>query len=64
MHECAIRHVAKYLVIMSTYVDLSDRNRQLSTCGVVYKPGIEKGIECYVDAGFANEWAQADFNNA
>ena len=49
---------------MSTYVDLPDGNWRLTTCGVVYRPNIEKGIECYIDANFAGGWDQADADNA
>ena len=51
-------------MITSTYVDIPDGNRQLSTHGVVYKPYVEKGIESYVDAEFSAGWAQEDSYNA
>ena len=60
MHERAIIIIAKYLARTSTYVYLPDGNWQLSTSGVVYRTNIEKGIDCYVYAGFAVGWAQAD----
>ena len=49
---------------MSTYVNLQDINRRLTTCSVVYKTNKEKVIECYVDAKFAGGWAQSDADNA
>ena len=48
----------------STYVDFPDRNRRLITCGVIYNPDIEKGIEYYVYNKFSIGWAQSDANNA
>ena len=39
-------------------------NRRLSTCGVVYKPDKEKGIEYYIDAEFSGGWDQAYSDNA
>jgi hypothetical protein len=38
----------------------------LDTCkrGIIYKPDIKKGRECYVDADFAGGWSQADNKNA
>ena len=50
----AIRYIAKYLVRTSIYVDLPNRNQQLTTRGAVYRNNIEKGIECYLDANFAS----------
>ena len=44
VHECAIRRIVQYLASTSTYVDLPDKNRCLSTHGVVYRPVIEKVI--------------------
>ena len=64
VHKHDIRHIAKFLSSTSTYVDLTDRNRQLFTRGVVYSPNKEKGIECYVDANFYGGWSQADADNA
>jgi hypothetical protein len=29
-------------------------------CGIICKPDIKKGLECYDDAGFAGGWSQAD----
>ena len=49
---------------MSTYVDLPDVNWRLSARGVVYRPNIEKGIECYVYYEFSSGWSQADAHNA
>ena len=31
---------------------------------IVFRPYPSKGVECYVDADFANGWSQADTNNA
>ena len=31
---------------------------------IVSRPYPSKGVECYVDADFANGWSQADTNNA
>ena len=45
-------------------MDLSDRNKWLNKNGVVYRPNIEKGIKCYIDADFLGVWAQADAVNA
>ena len=53
----------KDLVSTSTYVYLLDVNKWLSTCSVVYMPNIEKVIECYINANFANGWAQTDADN-
>ena len=64
VHERAIRKISKYLASTSTYVDLPDGNFWLSAWGVVYKPYIERGIECYVDAKFSDGWVQADDDNA
>ena len=63
VHEHTIRPIAKYLTSTSTYVDLPDENWRLTTRGIVYRPDIEKGIECYVDAEFYCGWAQADADN-
>ena len=38
VHECAVISIAKYLGIMSKYVDLLDTNQLLTTRGVVYSP--------------------------
>ena len=64
LHESAVKRIAKYLASTSAYGDLPDWNRRLTTCGVVYKPDIEKSIECYVYAIFVSGWAQADAVNA
>ena len=64
VHERTIRCIAKYLASMSTYVDLPDVNWRLSARGVVYRPNIEKGIECYVYYEFSSGWSQADAHNA
>ena len=64
VHERAIRRNAKYLTSTSTYVDLPDGNLQVTTRRIVYKPDIEKFIECYVDVNFAVGWDQADADHA
>ena len=46
-HERAIRRIAKYL--------LGTQNR-----GIVFRPDVSKGIECYVDADFSGNWNAAD----
>jgi hypothetical protein len=33
-------------------------------CGIIYKPNIKKGLECYVDTDFAGSLLQAAANNA
>ena len=63
VHKRAVRQITKYLVSTSTYIDLPGGNRRLIKYGIVYKTNIEKGINCYVDADFAGEWAQADSYN-
>ena len=63
VHKCAIRRNEKYLASTCTYVDVPDRNQQLTTCSVVYGIDVEKGIKCYVDACFAGGWYQADADN-
>ena len=42
LHKHAVKHIAKYLAITSTYVDLPDLNLWLTTHGVVYRPNIKK----------------------
>ena len=64
MHERTFIRITTYLVSMSIYVDLPDINQQLTTRGIFYNPDIYKVIECYVDANIADEWAQADSDNA
>ena len=63
VHELSVRRIAKYLTITSTYLDFSDVNIWLTKCGVVYRPGIEKFIECLVDADFTSAWDQVDSDN-
>ena len=62
--SAAIRRIIKYLARKSTYTDLPDVNRRLSTRGAVYRPNKEKIFECYVDYNFAGAWYQADADNA
>ena len=64
VHQHAIRCITKYLTSTSTYVDLPNENQWVTKRGVVYRPDIEKGIECYVHSNFSGGWDQADANNA
>ena len=64
VNELSAISIANYLASTSTYVDLIDRNRQLTTSGVFYRTGIEKFINCYIYARFSGGWAQADAYNA
>ena len=64
MHVSAFRRIAKYFAGTSTYMYLLDVNWRLTTHGVVYRPDIEKFIECYVYAKFSCGWAQGDADNA
>ena len=45
-------------------MDLPYGNWRLTTCSVVYRPYIERGIGYYVDAEFSGGWNEADANNA
>ena len=49
-HERAVRRIGRYL--------LGTKDR-----GIVYKHDKTKGIECFVDAGFAGGWSNADADN-
>ncbi len=51
IHERSIMRIGRYL---------------LDTCkrSINYKPGIKKGLECYVNADFAGGWSQANAHNA
>ena len=64
VHKHAVRRITRYLTSTSPYVNLSGRNRRLTTCDVVYNTNIEKNIEGYVDADFSGGWDQADADNA
>ena len=64
VQEHASKHITQYYASMYAYVDLTDRNWQLTTRGVVYNTNIGKGIECYIDANFTGGLPQADSNNA
>jgi hypothetical protein len=46
-HERAVQRIGKYLI------GTMDK-------GIIFKPDITKGIECFVDADFAGGWNQAD----
>ena len=50
-HKKAIKRIGRYL--------LGTKDR-----GVVFKPDISLGVQCYVDADFAGGWARADADNA
>ena len=50
-HERAIKRIGRYLL------GCKDK-------GIIFKPDISKGVECYVDADFAGGWPQADADNA
>jgi hypothetical protein len=51
-HEKSIMHIGQYL--------LNTHKR-----GIIYKPDKSKGLECYVNADFADGWSQAnDAKNA
>ena len=54
----------KYLVSTSTYVYLPYVNCQLTICSVVYRPNIDKVIDCYIHVHFAGGWAQVDSDYA
>ena len=49
-HERAVKRVGIYLV--------STKHR-----GIVFEPDLKRGLECYVDAGFAGAWSKADTDN-
>ena len=44
-------------------MDLPDGNGQLTRQIVVYRPNIEKYIDCYKDDYFAGGWGQEDTDN-
>ncbi|EJK58187.1 hypothetical protein THAOC_21711, partial [Thalassiosira oceanica] len=50
-HEKAITRICRYL--------LHSKDR-----GIVFKPDVSKGLECYVDADFAGGWCQSDPHDA
>ena len=64
LHERSVKSIAKELASTSTYVDLPDKNLRLTTCGIVYRPKIEKIIKCYIYAYFSGGWAKADSDSA
>ena len=64
VHKRIVIQITRCLTSTYTYVNLSGRNRRLTTCGVVYNPNMETNIECYVDADFSVGWDQADADNA
>ena len=49
-HKRAIRRIARYL-------------QGTKDKGIIFRPDIEKGLECHVDAGFARSWSNADADN-
>ena len=63
LHEHAVRHISRYIVITSTYVDFPDGNLWLTTHGIVYRPNIDKGVECCIYVNFDGGWAQEDVDN-
>ena len=64
VQKCTVRRIKNYLASTSTYVDLIDRNSWLTTCGIVFRTDIEKGIECYIDVEFSSGWYQSYDDNA
>ena len=64
VHELSGRQIVKYLVSMSTYVDLLEINRRLTTRGIVCKLHIEKDVDCYVDVKLYSGWDQSYSGNA
>ena len=50
-HEKAVMRLGKYL--------LGTRGK-----GLVFKPDVSRGLECFVDADFAGSWSKADAENA
>ena len=50
-HKKSIMRIGKYLL------DTPKR-------GIIYKPDISKGLECYIDTNLAGGWSQADAKNA
>ena len=46
-HERAVRRIGRYL--------LGNKDK-----GIIFKPNMEKGLECYVDADFAGGWSKED----
>ena len=46
-HERAVKRIVKYLL------DSKDK-------GIVYKPDLSRGLECFVDADFAGGWKDSD----
>ena len=49
-HEVAVKRIGKYL-------------RGTASKGVIFKPDKSKGIECFVDAGFAGSWQIEDLQD-
>ena len=49
-HERAVKRIVRYLL------DTRDK-------GIVYKPDITKGLECYVDADFAGGWKDGNHDS-
>jgi len=48
-HERAVKRIGRYLL------DTRDK-------GIIYKPDISRGLECFVDADFAGGWKDGDHN--
>ena len=51
-HESSVKNILKYLL----HVSANDPYNQ----GLIYKPDHTKGVEVYVDAGFASAWDSED----
>ena len=49
-HERAVKRIGKYLL------DTKDK-------GLIFRPDISKGLECYVDADFAGGWKDGDHSS-
>ena len=46
-HKRAVKKIVRYLL------DMQDK-------GIIFKPDLSKGLECYVDADFADGWEYGD----
>ena len=49
-HEKAVHKIVRYL-------------KSTKNMGMIFKPDVSKGIECYVDADFAGDWNSMDASN-
>ena len=50
LHEREVKHIARYLSVNH------DK-------GLIFRPDVKMGVECYVDADFFGGWAKDDANN-